>query len=163
PPLDTEKGEVMRRSLLSLAAAALVVAGLMTAPPALAADTELITDPGAEIGAMAPQYWSDGSWGTSERTLTWSDDAHSGTHSLRAEVTTYAEGDAKWTPQLSPVAAGEYYTYSDWYKSDRSSAVSVYYEKSDGTGVWANLFSGVAPAAQWTQYTTGFTMPAGAV
>ena len=30
-------------------------------------------------------------------------------------------------------------------------------------GHWANLFSGIAPASDWTQYKTGFTMPAGAV
>ena len=29
-------------------------------------------------------------------------------------------------------------------------------------GHWANLYSGIAPAADWTRYTTGFTMPANA-
>ena len=70
-----------------------------------------------------------------------------------------------------PVKGNTYYTFSDWYRSDRSSAVSVYYELKDDPkdadgniiGHWANLFSGIAPASDWTQYTTGFTMPAGTV
>ena len=68
-------------------------------------------------------------------------------------------------------AGNTYYTFSDWYKSDRVEAVSVYYELKDDPkdaggniiGHWANLFSGIAPASDWTQYKTGFTMPADAV
>ena len=74
-------------------------------------------------------------------------------------------------PRRRSVKPNTYYTFSDWYKSDRSSAVSVYYELKDDPkdadgehhGHWANLFSGIAPASDWTQYKTGFTMPADAV
>src|SRR5688572_9777967 len=40
-----------------------------------------------------------------------------------------------------------------------------YDRDSDGLidGHRANLFSGIAPASEWTQYKTGFTMPAGTV
>ena len=65
------------------------------------------------------------------------------------------------------MTAGTYYTFSDWYKSTTTSAISVEYwtagQPLDQDGTWANLFSGIAPASTWTQYQTGFTMPAGAV
>jgi peptidoglycan/xylan/chitin deacetylase (PgdA/CDA1 family) len=65
------------------------------------------------------------------------------------------------------VTGGSYYTFSDWYKSNISSAISVEYwtagQDTSGDGTWANLFSGIAPASNWTQYQTGFTMPPGAV
>ncbi len=98
--------------------------------------------------------------------------SHTGNHSARVEVSEYTDGDSKWVPDMVPVTGGAYYTFSDWYKSNASTAVSVYYELAsdtdkDGDGLidghWANLFSGISPASDWTQYKTGFTMPAGAV
>jgi len=149
------------------------------APGVAAADsTNMLYNPGLEVAdgtGAAPMYWTYSSWGTGvTATPTWSTDAHSGTHSARVEITAYPTsstggdvGDAKWLPDPVRVTAGAYYTFSDWYKSNRSSAVSVEYwtagQDTSADGTWANLFSGIAPASDWTQYQTGFTMPAGAV
>ena len=55
---------------------------------------------------------------------------------------------------MVPVTGGAYYTFSDWYKSNVSTALSVYYELETDTdndndglidGHWANLFSGISP------------------
>ncbi len=130
-----------------------------------------------ESGIVEPVDWSPGFWkdtnATWTPTFTYVDgDAHTGTRSVRVEVTGYTSpGDAKWAvdpyPEEGvPVTGNTYYTFSDWYKSDATSAVSVYYLLAGETiyhGHWANLFSGIPAASDWTQYTTGFTMPAGAV
>ena len=129
-----------------------------------------------ESGIIEPADWSPGYWrdaaATWKPTFTYVDgDAHTGTRSLEVQITGYtAPGDAKWAvdpyPQEGvPVTGDTYYTFSDWYKSDTTSAVSVYYLLKGETiydGHWANLYSGIAPAADWTRYTTGFTMPANA-
>jgi peptidoglycan/xylan/chitin deacetylase (PgdA/CDA1 family) len=149
-------------ALALLAAVALCLTGVSTTA---AAGEELLYNPGAEVAdgtGTAPIFWTDGSWGVTH-TATWSTDAHTGARSVRVDVSARVDGDAKWMPATVPVTGGSYYTYSDWYKSDAGSAVSVYYERADGTGQWSNLFAGIPPSSGWSEYRTGFTMPADAV
>ena len=163
-------------SLSALFIAATLAFGLVLgAPrlstPAAAVGTELLLNPGLEEPGTgdAPAFWVGSSWGSSTHTFSWPSEAHSGAHSVRVDVSSYVSGDSKWAPDedsLASVTGGTHYTFSDWYRSDATTAVSVYYETADddpGEGTWANLFSGIAPASSWTQYTTAFTMPAGAV
>ena len=132
----------------------------------------MIYNAGVEVGTgAAPDYWSTSSWVNDgdlepQTTFSWvSGGAHSGNRSVRVDVSNYTSGDRKWVPMLVGVTGGTYYTFSDWYKSDASTSVSVYYLTADplDPGHWANLYTGIPPASQWTQYTTGFTMPADAV
>jgi hypothetical protein len=166
----------MKRAIFALC----LVLVLVGAPSASAAvGDQLLFNRGLEAGTdranTAPAGWSPSWWATDQinrSTFTWSTDAHTGMRSARVDVNGYTGGDSKWVPDPAPVNGGTYYTFSDWYRSNRSSAVSVYYElaadtDADGDGLinghWSNLFSGIAPASEWTQYKTGFTMPAGAV
>ena len=171
----------MRRTRLYMFAGLLaLMMGLGGTSVAAADSSNMLYNPGlAVVNGAAPMYWTYGAWGTGiTATGTWSTDAHSGTHSARVDITAYPSsstggdvGDAKWLPDAVPVTGGTYYAFSDWYKSNRSSAVSVEYWTASqltngqptGEGTWANLFSGIAPASDWTQYQTGFTMPTGAV
>jgi peptidoglycan/xylan/chitin deacetylase (PgdA/CDA1 family) len=154
---------------------------MLACAPSASADVgdQLLFNRGLEAATdttnTAPAGWSPFWWATDEvnrSTFTWSSDAHTGEHSAKVEVAGYTDGDSKWVPDMVPVNGGAYYTFSDWYKSSASTAISVYYEldtdtDTDGDGLinghWANLFSGIAPASEWTQYKTGFTMPAGAI
>src|SRR3954447_15762106 len=176
----------MRRftpSVMASLALALCLGGPGLSSASAAVGDQMLANPGLEIdtGDGAPAWWTASAWTSppttpptmpeTKSTFTWSPDAHSGKHSALVEVTNYGDGDSKWVPDAVPVKGNTYYTFSDWYKSNRSSAVSVYYELKDDPkgadgnviGHWANLFSGIAPASEWTHYTTGFTMPAGAV
>jgi peptidoglycan/xylan/chitin deacetylase (PgdA/CDA1 family) len=160
----------MKRILFPLV---LLVTLVSASSASAAVGDQLLFNRGLEASAdstkTAPAGWTPSWWATdniNRSTFTWSTDAHSGTHSAKVVVTGHTDGDSKWVPDPVPVSGGTYYTFSDWYKSDASTAVSVYYElagEAGGNGHWANLFSGIAPAANWTQYKTGFTMPAGAV
>jgi peptidoglycan/xylan/chitin deacetylase (PgdA/CDA1 family) len=154
----------MKRIVFSLCLLLLLVG----APSASAAvGDQLLRNGNLDAAGSTPAFWTTSTWGTSTTKFTWSTDApHSGDRSAKVEVSGYADGDSKWVPDAVPVIGNTYYTFSDWYKSNASTAVSVYYELSTdtpGNGRWANLFSGIAPASAWTQYKTGFTMPAGAV
>lgn len=169
----------MRRTLLHISAG-ILLALLVTLGGARAASADtsnMLFNPSLEVGdatGAGPVDWSYSTWGDAVTASgAWTGDAHGGTRSARVEITAYppsspggVAGDAKWLPKPVPVKGGAYYAFSDWYKSNRSSAVSVEYwtagQSLDGDGTWANLFSGIAPASDWTQYQTGFTMPAGA-
>lgn len=161
----------MKRTIFSLCLLLMLAGALPTAASAAVGD-QLLFNRGLEVGTTAPTGWTPSTWGTNTSTFTWSPDGHTGARSARVDVTGYTTGDSKWVPDTVPVSGGKYYTFSDWYKSSASTAVSVYYElasdtDTDGDGLinghWANLFSGISPASDWTQYKTGFTMPAGAV
>ncbi len=169
----------MKRMLFSLGLLLCASAASPMAASAAIGD-QLIRNPGfetADAANAAPASWAPQSWTTNTTTpptitFTWSGDAHTGTRSARVEVSGYSDGDSKWAPDPVDVTGGAYYTFSDWYKSSASTAASVYYEldtdtDTDGDGAinghWANLFSGIPAASGWTQYKTGFTMPAGAV
>ncbi|QEC46193.1 polysaccharide deacetylase family protein [Baekduia soli] len=160
-----------RMVLLAAAVLSLSSGVVLQRPARASAATELLTNAGLEAAGTGglPAYWQPSSWGTHTAAFGWSTDAHTGTHSVRVDVSAYTDGDSKWVPDdahLVPVTGGTYYRFSDWYKATASTAVSVYYETAadaPGEGRWANLFAGIAPAAAWTQYRTGFTMPSGAV
>ena len=62
------------------------------------------------------------------------DRARTAQHSARVDISGYGDGDSKWVPDVVSVKPNTYYTFSDWYKSDRSSAVSVYYVLSTDQG-----------------------------
>lgn len=183
----------MRRlALLAVAMLALALTLAVPRPPsALAADDAgLLRDlnPSFEVEESStvdpadplsgqPVDWTPTSW--PHEGASWTPDfgyvkdgGHTGTHSVKVTITGYVKpGDAKWVVDHYPavgvqVTGGSYYTFSDWYKSNTSTAVSAWYQldgETGDTGHWANLFAGVPPADEWTQYTTGFTMPAGAV
>ncbi len=158
----------MRRVLMTLAAVAAGAA--LTAPAARAQTAELLGNPGVEAeGDLGqPASWTKSSWGDCKATFSWSaTGAHSGSRSLRVDVSagTPNNGDAKWQPDPVAVKGNTYYTISDWYRSNVSSAISVNYRTASDTseeGTWANLYMAIPPASEWTQYTTGFTMPADA-
>jgi peptidoglycan/xylan/chitin deacetylase (PgdA/CDA1 family) len=172
-----------RPAILIAASLALVLSVGPAGAPAASASPgdELLYNPGLELGdnsGAAPAFWTPSTWGNTDPSpnqvqLTWASEGHGGIRSARVDVGAYTDGgDSKWVPDPVSVTAGRYYTFSDWYKSDVNTAVSVYYETvndtdTDGDGLvnghWANLFSGIAPEPTWTQYTTGFTMPAGAI
>ena len=160
----------MKRTVSSLC----LLLALACAPSASGAvGDQLMRNANLDAGGSSPAFWTTSTWGDHHPAFSWSTDApHSGTRSARIEVSDHVGGDSKWVPDMVPVTGGTYYTFSDWYKSNASTALSVYYEldtdtdrDSDGLidGHWANLFSGIAPASEWTQYKTGFTMPAGTV
>lgn len=153
---------------------------LVGAPSAMAADVP-IPNGGADAGTgNEADGWGQNAWGTNTPVFTRpSTGAHSGTHSLRVDVSGYTEGDAKWTHTPVAVTGGKYYRFSDWYKSSADTAVSMYWQTADQAGrepgvdcdvtgqptcgTWSNLETGIEPAAGWTKFESGIDMPAGAV
>ena len=153
----------MKRFLFLLFA---LVAIAVPATASAAVGDEMLTNPGAENGSLG---WDSNWWGNSpyNATFTVSDDAHSGAHSLRVDVSNRTggqyDGDAKWSQGPFNVVGGHYYSYSDWYKSAGNTQLAVWVRRSDGTEKWYNLDIGIAPSSTWTQYRSGFMMPDNAV
>ncbi len=107
-----------------------------------------------------PYSWQQGQWGNNSASFSYVSDAHTGSHALRVDMTSYTDGDAKWY-DASPVAASPNtsYTFRDFYKSSALSSVFMEYTHSDGSLTYGWL-GDTAAASNWTQSTYSFTTPA---
>jgi peptidoglycan/xylan/chitin deacetylase (PgdA/CDA1 family) len=161
-----------------------VLLTLLCAPSAIA-DPVPFANAGAEdpvASGDAATGWSEDGWGTSTRQFTRpGTGAHSGSYSLRVDVTAYTDGDAKWMPTPVPVTGAKHYVFSDFYKSDTDSAAAMFWQtaaqvtaqdagrceapgfESVSCGTWANLERGIEPSAGWKRFESAIDMPDGAV
>lgn len=123
----------------------------------------LIPNPGFQLGSgNTITSWSDGSWGTSTRTLTATTDSKSGGRAANVTVSGYVDGDAKWAFAPISVSSGGTYTYSDWYKSTTTTSLDVAFIDATGTTTYAGLGQPAA-TTNWTKTTAVITIPANAV
>ncbi len=91
-----------------------------------------------------PQGWNKGGWGTNTRQFVYPGTSLGSGNSATINVTSFTTGDAKWWFDPVPVTQG-IYTYSDTYKSNISSLITVQFINNDGTITYKDIAS--LPAA----------------
>jgi len=134
----------------------LPVSAIANQVPNPSAETVSSTD------STLPSGWLTGNWGSNTAVFTYDTTGHTGTRSLKVQLTKYTSGDAKWyfTPQA--VTPGSTYTYSDYYKSTAVTSLVAQYDNGAGVYTYATLNSKVAKSSTaWTQVIANFTVPAG--
>jgi Polysaccharide deacetylase/Carbohydrate binding domain len=141
----------------------LTVAAAQTNPPP---PNNLILNPSVETvnpsNSALPQNWTQDRWGTNTTTFTYVNNAgHTGTRSVKVQITKYTSGDAKWMPAAIPVTPGDSYRLTDWYQSTVENYPVVDFALSDGTDYYLGLRP-QDPAATWTQFSESFQVPANA-
>ncbi|HEY4498979.1 MAG TPA: polysaccharide deacetylase family protein [Candidatus Paceibacterota bacterium] len=104
--------------------------------------------------------WSVNTWGTNDASFSVVSGAHSELRASQVAITTYTDGDGKWTFDSISVTPGEYYVFSDWYKSDVETEVDVFFTTSGGEVI--QLLSSVPATPDWTPFSAGFLVPNGA-
>lgn len=121
---------------------------------------EMVPNPGAEQGSgTTPTGWSRDDWGSNTRAITWTTDAHTGTHALQVTISNWMDGDAKWTYPAQSVAPGRTYAYSDWYKSTATTQVWVEITRPDGSVYYVEPAAGVDASSTWRQYQGTYVAP----
>jgi peptidoglycan/xylan/chitin deacetylase (PgdA/CDA1 family) len=107
-----------------------------------------------------PTGWIKGGYGNSTRTFTYPVTGESG-KAAKVTISNYVNGDAKWTTNDVPLAAGSY-QYTDSYIGTVPSILTVEFKLSNGNSAYTDL--GTLPASSaWAHSKVYFTMPAGAV
>lgn len=125
--------------------------------------SNLIANPSVEQSTNGqPTSWLNDSWGTNSHSFTYDTIAHTGSRSLKATVSSYSSGDAKWYFNSVPVTAGKAYNYSNWYQSNVASEIDAMVTMSDGSLQYVYL-ADVPASSSWRQVSAQFTVPAGAV
>jgi peptidoglycan/xylan/chitin deacetylase (PgdA/CDA1 family) len=110
-----------------------------------------------------PLDWMHGSWGTNTASFNYLSTGHTGTRSVKTQVSSYTSGSAYWYSNAVPVAPGQMYNYSDYYESNVLSEIDAAFTMSDGSTQYLYLGDPSESPASWTQFDTQFTVPAGAV
>jgi glucose/arabinose dehydrogenase/peptidoglycan/xylan/chitin deacetylase (PgdA/CDA1 family) len=121
----------------------------------------MIPNPSVETAnGVKPLNWNNGRWGTHTTTFTYPTAGQEGAKAVGITTTAYTNGDAKWFFNDVTVVPGTQYTYSEYYKSNVVTNVTVRWTSSTGAVTYQSL--GNPPAAtNWTLRTNTITVPAG--
>jgi peptidoglycan/xylan/chitin deacetylase (PgdA/CDA1 family) len=159
----TTRGADVKRALFLIAGILVAVAGLfyLAGKVVWGAGPNLITNPSVETAASSttPQAWANGKWGTNTTTFSYPSTGHTGTRSVKAQITSYSSGDAKWYFNAVTIKPNTAYTFSDFYQANVQTRVVLEYTTSANALTYVEL-SAVAPSTPWAQATRQFTTPA---
>ncbi|HEY4694404.1 MAG TPA: polysaccharide deacetylase family protein [Candidatus Nanoarchaeia archaeon] len=117
----------------------------------------------SQIEANKPAAWTNGTWGQNSATFTYLNNlGHTGSHSIKTQLSSHTSGDAKWYYERQAVTGNVQLRFTDYYQASVTSRVVVEITKTDGTQDYLELKN--APASStWAKYTDYFTTPVGAV
>lgn len=127
------------------------------------AGQNLISNPSVELtSGTQPAGWTPNSWGNNSAVLTYNNGGFNGDKSLKAEVTNYIDGDAKWMPDAINVTPNTSYTYTNFYKSNVSTEIDVQYIDASGN-VSYQYIQWLPAASEWSPVSVSIVTPASAV
>ncbi|GLV59319.1 hypothetical protein KDH_61460 [Dictyobacter sp. S3.2.2.5] len=106
-----------------------------------------------------PDGWTTNRWGTNTTQFSYLNTGHTGSRSVETQMTSYTDGDAKWTYAAQPAQSGTQYKFSDFYYANIVTQVVVAVTLTDGSTQYIQLRH-AEPASTWTQYSDTFTTPA---
>lgn len=146
---------------LKLIAASLAMVALAAVPmlPVFAADNLLANQSVETTAGSQPAHWRADRWGNNEATHAHANEGYTGSKSLRIEMTSHADGDAKWMADPVNVAADAIYTYSSYYKANVATEIDLQYTHQDGS-ITYDYVQYVPPSATWESLKTEFKTPA---
>lgn len=131
-------------------------------PPPPPTTANLIANPSLETdNGGSPAAWQAVNWGSNNASFSYLNSGHSGSRSVKAEITSYINGAANWYyPNLS-IGAGKTYKYENWYQSNVDTEVDAEVRMNDGSTQYFWLAS-VPASTMWNKATAVFVAPAGA-
>jgi RHS repeat-associated protein len=109
-----------------------------------------------------PQGWQSSSYGNNTAVFTYLNEGNTGDRSVKAEITSYTDGDAKWYFDPVSVTGNKAYVFKDYYRSNTISGVVMAYTLQDQS-VTYEWIGDLNPNDNWTQANLSFTTPANAV
>lgn len=126
-----------------------------------AAPQNRILNPSAEASTSSnPNNWYSNSWGNNTATFNYVNDAADGTKGLKASISGYVDGEAKWVHDEVAVTAGEKYEFKSSYKSNVNTAIVVAYKTGSSTYTYEQLPS-IPLNLNWSEYSTVIEIPSG--
>ncbi|MCC6244636.1 MAG: polysaccharide deacetylase family protein [Gemmatimonadaceae bacterium] len=113
----------------------------------------------ARVRSVAP-FWTRMFWGAPAPTFLYPTTGRSGS-GAGVSLATVSSGDARWQHHPVSVTPGATYTYSVWYRSSASTALTVVYTDDNGQLTYAGLAQVPSSGGVWRQLWQTFVVPAG--
>lgn len=136
---------------------------LLISSPASAEN--LIPNPSVEISDSSnpdlPADWEYNSWGSTNANFAYLKNGHTGQRSLRVQITSRKDGDAKWwTKPINVPVGGGLYRVADYYRANCNSELMVQAIGANNTIQWITVQ--VLPASNaWTEASHTINLPDG--
>ncbi|HEY2004005.1 MAG TPA: polysaccharide deacetylase family protein [Candidatus Saccharimonadia bacterium] len=126
--------------------------------PVTTSGPNLIPNPGVEtLSAGNPTSWYNNHTGNNNARFTQVLGHDSG-RALRIDITDFKDGTADWFTGLTSVQPNGYYQFSDYYRSNVTTHVTLQFKDDQGNQRYYSL--GTIPSStNWTQYTVRFAVP----
>jgi len=106
-----------------------------------------------------PDKWRKGHWGELDASFSYSNSGYNGSRSLKVSVNNYKSGDAKWYHDPVSVTPGKWYEFSNFYKSDVFTTVTIQYTLNDGSIRYDDVGSVPASPNDWSEFKTAVYIP----
>lgn len=137
--------------------------GFFFAPPVYAAPN-LISNPSVETASGGlPLNWQKDRWGNNTASFSYvTGGAQNGTKSVRVNMTTHVDGDAKWFFNPVSVTGNTSYAFSHYYKSNVYTEVLAQFTDSQNNKTYQYMGL-LAPKANWTNWSANVVTPANTV
>jgi peptidoglycan/xylan/chitin deacetylase (PgdA/CDA1 family) len=107
----------------------------------------------------SPTNWFRGGWGTNTSLLTYPVAGDGDSAAVKAEITSYTDGDVKWYFQDVNVTAGTTYTYTDRYQSNTVTHLIARYN-TNGSFSYVYLAQ-INASSSWNTASVDLTIPSG--
>jgi peptidoglycan/xylan/chitin deacetylase (PgdA/CDA1 family) len=122
------------------------------------AGTNLIQNSSLENStATTATGWSKTKWGTNAATFSVVNEGQDGAKSVKAQISSYTNGDVRWAYQDVAVTPSTEYTSSIWYKTDASPILLVATTLQNNTKTYTYLGSLANSPTTWKQSSVKFT------
>jgi RHS repeat-associated protein len=105
-----------------------------------------------------PEGWQNNTWGTNTSAFTYLNEGYTSSRSVKAEITSYTDGDAKWYFDPVAVTGSTTYAFKDYYKSNITTEAVVQYTHQNQS-VSYEWLGNINASSNWTQSSLSFTTP----
>jgi peptidoglycan/xylan/chitin deacetylase (PgdA/CDA1 family) len=107
-----------------------------------------------------PEDWTTDNWGTNTTTFSYLTTGYNGGRSVKVQMTSYTNGDGKWSFPAQTVTTDTQYTFSDYYESTVNTEVDAVFNMSDGTTEY-QIIGLPSAASSWAHFSSSFVVPLG--
>jgi peptidoglycan/xylan/chitin deacetylase (PgdA/CDA1 family)/uncharacterized protein (DUF2141 family) len=109
--------------------------------------------------ASAPQNWNRSGWGTNTRTLSYPVAGENGGKATRVEITSYTDGDVKWSSDTINNVTGKRYRFAQRYRANVPTYVDVRYVHANGSVTYEDIGQRIEGGGIWKTFEADFEVP----